>query len=76
VICDLSNVPYLDVQGARMLRRLAEALRGAGIDFKIVDAHGPVRDLLRSEGLEQHTGSINRYVSLAELAGDSGADKG
>jgi high affinity sulfate transporter 1 len=70
VVCDLSNVPYIDVQGARMLGRLAEELHSAGIDFKIVEAHAPIRDLLRSEGLEQHTGSINRYVSLVDLTRD------
>lgn len=67
VICDLSNTPYVDVSGGRMFRRLHEELSALGIDFKIVDAHGPVRDLLRGEGLEQFVGSITRRNSLADL---------
>ncbi len=73
VICDLSNVPYLDIAGARMLRRLDEELNSAGLDFKIVEAHGGVREILRAEGLERNVGSITRYDSLADLVADSSA---
>ena len=71
VVCDLSNVPYVDIAGARMLRRLHQELTASGIDFKIVEAHGPVRDLLRAEGLEDLVGSITRHSSLAALLDDS-----
>ncbi len=67
VICDLSNVPYVDVPGARMLLRMHEELSVAGIEFKIVEAHGPVREVLRVEGLEERVGSITRFESLADL---------
>jgi len=67
VVCDLSNSPYVDVAGARMLRRLDEELQAAGIDFRIVQAHGRVRDMLRAEGLEQHVGPITRLASLEEF---------
>ena len=67
VVCDLSNVPYVDIAGARMLRRLHEELSPAGVDFKVVEAHGPVREVLRAEGLEELVGSITRHASLAEL---------
>ena len=67
VVCDLSNVPYIDVAGARMLRRLHHELAAANVDFKIVEAHGPVRDLLRAEGAEEDIGSINRFSSLAQV---------
>jgi high affinity sulfate transporter 1 len=71
VICDLSNVPYVDVAGARMLRRLHEELAASGIDFKIVEAHGPVRDVLRAEGLEERLGHISRRASLSELLAET-----
>jgi sulfate permease, SulP family len=67
VVCDLSSVPYVDIAGARMLRRLHEELSSADVEFKIVEAHGPVRDMLRAERLEELVGSITRYASLAEL---------
>ena len=67
VVCDLSNVPYVDVAGARMLGRLHDELSAAGTDFRIVEAHGTVRDMLRAEGLEQRMGEISRKISLSEL---------
>src|SRR5262245_11471445 len=70
VICDLSNVPYLDVAGARMLRRLHEELAAANVDFKLVEAHGPVREMLRAEGFEALVGAITHRTSLAELAAE------
>jgi anti-anti-sigma factor len=67
VVCDLSNVPYIDVPGARMLKRLHQELNELSIEFKIAEAHGPVRDMLRSEDLEALVGTITRHVSLADL---------
>jgi len=66
VICDLSNVPYIDVAGARMLRRLHEELSRDSMDFKIVEAHGPVRETLRAEKLDEVVGAITRRTSLAD----------
>jgi anti-anti-sigma regulatory factor len=66
----LSNAPYVDIAGARMLRRLHEELQAANVDFKIVEAHGPVRDVLRAEGLEELVGSITRRHSLAAVVSD------
>jgi high affinity sulfate transporter 1 len=73
VIGDLSNVPYLDIAGARMLRRMHDELAVAGVNFKIAEAHGPVREILRAEGLEQRVGSITRYDSLGDLVAQQGA---
>jgi SulP family sulfate permease len=67
VICDLSNTPHVDVAGARMLARLHDELTAAKVDFKIVEAHGPVREILRWEELEARVGSITRYGTLANL---------
>jgi SulP family sulfate permease len=75
VICDLSNVPYMDVAGARMLRRMHGEFTARGVDFKIVEAHGPVREVLRAEGIEELVGSITRFASLADaLASDKVED--
>lgn len=70
VICDLSNVPHADIAAARMLRRLDEELNTAGIDFKIVEAHGPVREILRAEGLEPLVGAITRHATLADAVAE------
>lgn len=67
VVGDLSNVPYLDISGARILRRLHRELAEQNISFQVAEAHGPVRDMLRREGLGELLGNINRHVSLADL---------
>jgi SulP family sulfate permease len=67
VIADLSNVPYVDVSGARMLRRLYQELKELNVELRVAEAHGTVRELLRHEGLEESFGSITRHASLAEM---------
>jgi len=66
VVYDLSNTPYVDVAGARMLRRLHDELAGKNIGFRVVGAHSDVRDRLRFEKLQDWVGPINRHVSLVE----------
>jgi anti-anti-sigma factor len=66
VICDLSNVPYMDISGARMLRRLHEELAKENVKLKIVDAHGPLREILRAERLDELVGDVTRHSSLAD----------
>ena len=66
VVYDVSNTPYVDVAGARMLRRLYEELADKQIDFRVVGAHAEVRDRLRFEKLQESVGPINRHVSLSE----------
>ncbi len=67
VICDLSNVPYLDIAGARMLLRMRDEFTDRGVNFRIVEAHGPVREMLRAEGFEERVGPITRLESLSDL---------
>src|SRR5262249_25651202 len=67
VVCDLSTSPYVDLAGASMLLKLQIELMKRGIRFGIVEAHAPVRDLLRAEGLDEKIGPINRFTSVADL---------
>jgi high affinity sulfate transporter 1 len=66
VVYDLSNTPYVDVAGARMLRRLHDELTDKQIELRVVGAHSEVRDRLRFEKLQDWVGPINRHVSLGE----------
>jgi MFS superfamily sulfate permease-like transporter len=66
VVYDLSNTPYVDVAGARMLRRLHDELADRKIELRVVGAHSEVRDRLRLEKLQDWVGPINRHVSLEE----------
>ena len=64
---DLSTSPYVDLAGASMLLKLQTELLKRGIRLGIVEAHAPVRDLLRAEGLDEKIGPINRFTSVADL---------
>jgi MFS superfamily sulfate permease-like transporter len=66
VVYDFSNTPYVDVAGARMLRRLHDELSDKKIEVRVVGAHSEVRDRLRFEKLQEWVGPINRHVSLGE----------
>jgi high affinity sulfate transporter 1 len=66
VVYDLSNTPYVDVAGSRMLSRLHRELAGKKIELRVVGAHADVRDRLRFEKLQDWVGPINRHVSLHE----------
>jgi MFS superfamily sulfate permease-like transporter len=66
VVFDLSNTPYVDVAGARMLKRLHDDLAGKKIELRVVGAHSEVRDRLRFEKMQDWVGPINRHVSLHE----------
>ena len=67
VVCDLSTSPYIDVAGARMLAQLDQQLRLEGISFRVAEAHASVRDILRTTGIDQSIGGVNRLISLADV---------
>jgi len=67
VVCDLSTTPNIDLAGARILARLYEELRSAGIAFRLAGAHAAVRDLLRAEGLEEQAGYFGRRIAAVDV---------
>ena len=66
VICDLGTSPYVDMAGADMLNMLHDDLQEIGVGLHLVDAHSEVRDMLRTEGLENKVGRIDRFTSLED----------
>jgi MFS superfamily sulfate permease-like transporter len=66
VICDLSTSPQIDIAGARMLANLHGELSRRSIALRLVEARASVRDMLRIEGVEEKTGPLDRFTSLAE----------
>ncbi len=67
VVCDLSTSPAVDLAGARMLAKLHDELKAAGIGLRLVAAHAAVRDMLRAEGLEERVGYFGRRVRVADV---------
>src|SRR6476469_5264528 len=66
VILDLSAAPRVDMHSARMLGTVAAELKGTGIQILAVEARSYVRDRLRSEGVDEHVGGINRFTTVAD----------
>jgi SulP family sulfate permease len=73
VIADLSNSPYVDVAGARMLSHLHQKLAEQGVAFRLAEAHAHVRDLLRLEGLEARIGHFSHETSVDQILGEFAA---
>ena len=70
VIADLSASPHVDLQAAEVLGGLAAELANAGIRLQVVEARSAVRDMLRSEGLDEKLGGVNRFTSVADAVDD------
>lgn len=66
VICDLSASPLMDLAGAEMMKDLDAELRAMGVRLQIVEARAAVRDRLRAEGLEERTGRLDRFTTVAD----------
>jgi MFS superfamily sulfate permease-like transporter len=45
---------------------LATELANTGIRLQVVEARSTVRDMLRTEGLDEKLGGINRFTSVAD----------
>ena len=67
VVCDLSASPYIDLAGSQMLHQLHSALVQRSISFRIVGAHGRLRDLLRADGVSDKVGGLDRRMTLDDL---------
>lgn len=67
LILDMNSSPIIDISGARFFRRLTDDLNAKGVTLQIAEAHSEVRDMLRSENLEELLGHISRFVSVDDL---------
>jgi SulP family sulfate permease len=67
IVWDFSTSPYVDIAGARLIKKLYRDLAPRGISLKIAEAHAMVRDMLRAEGIEHLLGHISRKVSVDDL---------
>ncbi len=58
VVFFLGAVPRVDLAGAELLSDLLKTLRTRGIDLRLADVHGEVRDALRRIGFEEKYGPL------------------
>jgi len=71
VILDLGTSPYVDISGARLIKKLYLDLQAKGIALKIAEAHARVRDMLRTEEVEFLLGHISRKVTIDDLVNEA-----
>jgi carbonic anhydrase len=67
VIFDLSTSATVDSSGARLIKRLYNKLQSRTIELKVSEAHSGVRDILRTEGIEELLGHVSRRDTLHEV---------
>jgi len=66
VVLDLSAAPRVDLHNAQLLGSLADELSAAGVRVQAVEARSSVREQLRSEGVNDKLGGIDRFRTVAE----------
>lgn len=71
MVCDLSASPFIDLAGSRMLHELQAEVAGRGIALRIVGARSYVRDFLRTNGLGDKVGGLDRATTIHDLVGDA-----
>jgi MFS superfamily sulfate permease-like transporter len=80
VVFFLGAVPKIDLAGAELLADLGRTFNARGLELRLADAHGEVRDALRRIGFEREYGpllpgqSVDRVVS--EWQASAGAARG
>ncbi len=63
----LGSSPAIDLAGAELLEELHAELGERGIDFRIAEAPGTVRDTLRRAGFEQSGGPLEAHQPIATV---------
>jgi MFS superfamily sulfate permease-like transporter len=63
----LGTAPFVDLAGAEMIAELHRTLAGRGIELRLAEPHGPVRESLRRAGLERYVGPIEANQTVATI---------
>jgi MFS superfamily sulfate permease-like transporter len=66
IVFFMGNVPHVDLAGVEFLLELDEKCRESGIQFKLAEVHGPVREALR-RGEEQGNRLAEANQTVADV---------
>jgi high affinity sulfate transporter 1 len=64
IVFFLGAVPTIDLAGAELIVDLHRTVRASGVEFRLADAHGEVRDRLRRIGFESEYGPLEAGQSI------------
>lgn len=67
VVFFLGTVPVLDLAGTELMEEIRETLEERGIDFRLAEAHGGVREALRRAGFENHYGPVEADQTVSTV---------
>ena len=70
VVFFLGAVPKVDLAGAELLADLHKTFRARGIEFRLAEAHGEVRDALRRIGLDKEHGPLESGQTVDAVLSD------
>ena len=70
VVFFLGAVPKVDLAGAELLADLHKTFRARGIEFRLAEAHGEVRDALRRIGLDREHGPLESGQTVDAVLSD------
>jgi sulfate permease, SulP family len=59
VVLFLGAVPKIDLAGAELIADLLRTFRARGVELRVADVHGQVRDALRRNGFEREYGDLD-----------------
>ncbi len=63
----LGTTPSVDLAGAELLIDLRQALTNRGIEFRLAEAHGGVRDTLQRTGFVDPGGKVDPHQTVAAV---------
>ena len=64
VVFFMGNVPHVDLAGVEFLLDMAAKCRKSGMDFRLAEVHGHVREALRRVGDEHATGMAEAHQTV------------
>ena len=64
VVLFLGAVPKIDLAGAELIADLLRTFRARGVELRVADVHGQVRDALRRVGFEKEYGDLDAGQSV------------
>lgn len=64
VVLHLGTTPMIDLAGAELLEQIHHGLRKHGIDLRLAEAHGQVREALHLAGFEEACGPVRANLSV------------
>lgn len=67
VVLDLSASAFVDMQSAHSLAGLADELQNLDVRFQVIETRSKVRDRLRTAGVDEKLGGLDRFASVADL---------